>query len=137
MAHYSSHGDQLAESGYRPKLLSPGNLPEPLRDPDVVLCRMKRQILPLLFAGLGAFLATGCCCPKQGAVVKKTAVLAPTGPVIVEKTAVLPATGPILVKEYTIPAPRPGEVVVVTTNPPPPQRESPWHFTGIRWVWLL
>src|SRR5690349_3257169 len=98
-------------------------------------CRMKRQILPILFAGIAAYLATGCCCPrptKQVAVVKKTrvpaptgrvivktpAVLAPTGPVLPEKPAILPPTGrvivrepevpppgPIVVREYTVPAP--------------------------------
>jgi hypothetical protein len=80
---------------------------------------------------MGALLATGCCHPKQVAVVKKPAVLAPTGPVIV--------------KEYTIPGrpvivssePPPKEiVVVVVSNPPPARVESAWYFTGIRWVWL-
>jgi hypothetical protein len=111
---------------------------------------MKRQILLLLIAGIAAFLANGCCCPKQVAVVKKPAVLAPTGPVIAKEPAVLPPTervivkepavpqpGPILVKEYTVPAPKPGEVVVVvTSNPPPKPVESAWYFTGIRWVWI-
>ena len=111
---------------------------------------MKRQILQLLLsAGIAAFFATGCCYPKQVAVVKKTPVLAPTGPVIAErrevvppdgpviaeKTEVLPPTGPILVKEYTIP-PRPAEVVVVTSVRPVAPVESGWYFTGIRWVWL-
>jgi hypothetical protein len=88
---------------------------------------MKRQILPLLFAGMGTFLATSCCCPKKVAVVKKAPV-------------VLAPTGPILVKEYTIPARpvvvEPATVVVVTSNPPPQAVESAWYFTGIRWVWL-
>jgi hypothetical protein len=126
---------------------------------------MKRQILQLLtFAGIGAFLATGCCYPKQVAVVKKPAVLAPTGREIVKEPEVLPPAGreivqepevspparrvivqepavptpgPILVKEYTVPAPKPGEVVVVvTSNPPPKPVESAWYFTGIRWVWI-
>src|SRR6266850_2076188 len=103
--------------------LSLGILPKPLWNPNVIVCRMNRQILQLLLsAGIGAFFATGCCCPKQVAVVKKSEVL--------------PPTGPILVKEYTIPAPRPGEVVVVATTPPPKPVESSWHFTGIRWVWV-
>lgn len=110
---------------------------------------MKSQILKLLLlAGMGSFFATGCCYPTRVAVVKKTPVLAPTGPVvaerhevpaprpvIAEKTEVLPPTGPILVKEYTIP-PRPAEVVVVTTKAPPEPVQSAWYFTGIRWVWL-
>jgi hypothetical protein len=111
---------------------------------------MKRQILPLLLAGMAAYLVTGCCYPKQVAVVKKPAVLAPTGPVIAEKREVLPPTGrvivrepevpppgPILVREYTVPAPKPGEVVVVQTSDLPPKPEaSSWYFTGIRWVWI-
>jgi hypothetical protein len=114
-----------------------GILPKLLWNPNVIVCRMKRQILQLLLsAGIGAFFATGCCCPKQVAVVKKSAVLSPTGPVIVKKTAVLPPAAPILVKEYIIPAPRPGEVVVVASTPPPKPVESSWHFTGIRWVWV-
>src|SRR5262245_37148817 len=105
---------------------------------------MKRQILPLLFVGTTAFLA-GCCCPRQVAVVKKTAVLPPTGrPVIVKKTAVLSATGPILVKEYTLPpkpvivspGPPAGLVFVVNSTPPPRCPPCSWYFTGIRWVWL-
>src|SRR5690349_9266636 len=101
---------------------------------------MKRQILPLLFAGMAAYFATGCCCPRptQVAVVKKTPPLPPTGRVVVKKAAVLPPTGPILVKEYTIP-PRPivltpAEVVVVISNAPPRAPEPEWFFTGIRWV---
>jgi hypothetical protein len=110
---------------------------------------MKSQILQLLLlAGVGSFFATGCCCPKQVAVVKKPPVLAPTGPVvtekhevllprpvIAEKTEVLPPTGPILVKEYMIP-PKPAEVVVVTSTRPVERVDTGWYFTGIRWVWL-
>ena len=105
---------------------------------------MKRQILQLLLSvGVVAYLATGCCYPRQVAIVKKTPTLAPTGRVIVAKPAVLPPTGPILVKEYTIPArpavvvtPAPAEVVVVVSNAPPRPPETEWFFTGIRWVRL-
>jgi hypothetical protein len=80
---------------------------------------MKRQILRvLLTGGIGAFLATGCCCPKPVAVVKKTEVLTPTGPVIVSS-------------KYPV---RTNEVVIVQPTPAPKPDETLWYFTGIRWV---